>query len=194
MLKKWFVTAALLMCVSSFALEGRLFFTLAPNVADEFAHIMPFRPPHIPNVTRCVRNQPVELILVVANPATGKDGKVLVEIESIQVVDPKGKNRELVEPGKPRIALQGVKKTERDFSGVMLSGLGMTMIAEDTDPLGKTAVTVRLRDRGDESVKEFAAEIELVETKSKLTSTQTQLDGMVRVLTDVNSDLVKTKL
>ena len=163
MLKKWFVTAALVMCVSSFALEGKLFFTLAPNVYDEFVHIMPFRPPQIPNVTRCVRNQPVELILVVANPATGKDGKVLVEIESIRVVDPKGKSKELVEPGKPRIALQGVKKTERDFSGVMLSGLGMTMIAEDTDPLGKTVVTVRLRDRGDESVKEFATEIELVE-------------------------------
>ena len=50
------------------------------------------------------------------------------------------------------------------------------------------------RARADEAVAKFhAAEVELVETKSKLTTTQTQLDGMVRVLTDVNTDLVKTK-
>ena len=50
------------------------------------------------------------------------------------------------------------------------------------------------RARADEALAKFhAAEVELVETKSKLTSTQTQLNGMVRVLADVNSDLVKTK-
>ena len=50
------------------------------------------------------------------------------------------------------------------------------------------------RARADEAMAKFhAAEVELVETKSKLTSTQTQLNGMVRVLADVNSDLVKTK-
>lgn len=164
MLKKCFTVAALLWCVaSSFALEGKLFFTLAPNVADEFVHIMPFRPPHIPNVTRCVRHQPVTLHLVLAKPATGKDGKVLVEIESIKSVEPDGKIKELVEPGKPLVALQGVKKNKRDFSGVMLSGLSLTMIGEDTDRLGKTRMTVRLRDKGDDSVKELAAEIELVE-------------------------------
>jgi hypothetical protein len=164
MLKKWFVTAALLMCVSSFALEGKLFFTLAPNVADEFAHIMPFRPPHIPNVTRCVRNQPVELILVLAKPAVGKNGEVLVEVESAVATEPGGKTTELVEAGKPRAALQGVKKNARDFSGVMLANFGMRMIVEDTDPLGKTRICLRLRDRGDDSVLELAAEIDAVET------------------------------
>ena len=50
------------------------------------------------------------------------------------------------------------------------------------------------RARADEAIAKFhAAEVELVDTKSKLTSTQTQLNGMVRVLADVNSDLVKTK-
>jgi hypothetical protein len=50
------------------------------------------------------------------------------------------------------------------------------------------------RARADEALAKFhAAEVELVETKSKLTSTQTQLNGMVRVLADVNSDLVRTK-
>jgi len=50
------------------------------------------------------------------------------------------------------------------------------------------------RARADEAVAKFhAAEVELVETKSQLTSAQTQLSGMVRVLADVNSDLVKTK-
>lgn len=50
------------------------------------------------------------------------------------------------------------------------------------------------RERADEALAKFhAAEVELVDTKSKLTSTQTQLNGMVRVLADVNSDLVKTK-
>ena len=50
------------------------------------------------------------------------------------------------------------------------------------------------RARAEEALAKFhAAEVELVETKSKLTSTQTQLNGMVRVLADVNSDLVKTK-
>ena len=50
------------------------------------------------------------------------------------------------------------------------------------------------RARADEALAKFhAAEVELAETKSKLTSTQTQLNGMVRVLADVNSDLVRTK-
>lgn len=184
MLKKWFLTAALLMCVSSFALDGKLFFTSAPNVADEFAHIMPYRPPQIPNVTRCVRNQPVELILVVANPATGKGGEVLVEAESIRVVDPTGKIKEFVGPGKPNIVLKGVKKTKRDFSGVMLSGLAMTMIAEDGDPLGKTRVTVRLRDKGDDSVKELTTEIELVETLSGAPEKPMTAEEMSKFITE----------
>lgn len=163
MLKRFWLTAALLACVSSFALEGKLLFTLAPNVADEFMHIMPFRPPHIPFVTRCVRNQPVMLHLVLAKPAVGENGKVLVEIESIKSVEPDGRTKELVEPGKPLVALQGVKKSKRDFSGVMLSGLSLTVIGEDGDPLGKTRMVVKVRDRGDGSVKELAAEIELVE-------------------------------
>lgn len=50
------------------------------------------------------------------------------------------------------------------------------------------------RARAEDALAKFhATEVELVETKSKLTSTQTQLNGMVRVLADVNSDLVKTK-
>ena len=50
------------------------------------------------------------------------------------------------------------------------------------------------RARADEALAKFhATEVELAETKSKLTSTQTQLNGMVRVLADVNSDLTKTK-
>ena len=50
------------------------------------------------------------------------------------------------------------------------------------------------RARADEALAKFhAAEVELVETRSKLTTAETQLNGMVRVLTDVNSDLVKTK-
>ena len=50
------------------------------------------------------------------------------------------------------------------------------------------------RARADEALAKFhSAEVELAETKSKLTSTQTQLNGMVRVLADVNSDLVRTK-
>lgn len=50
------------------------------------------------------------------------------------------------------------------------------------------------RARADEALAKFhAAEVELVETKSKLTTAETQLNGMVRVLTDVNTDLVKAK-
>ena len=163
MLKKLVAVAALLAAVSSFALDGKLMFTLVPNVEDQFVHIMPFRAPNVPHVDKCVRNQPVELILVLANPATDKDGRVLVEIESVRIVDPKGKAKEFVGPGKPNIALQGVKRTKRDFSGVMLSRLCMTLIAEDGDPLGTTQVTVKLRDRGDDSTLELVTEIELVE-------------------------------
>jgi len=50
------------------------------------------------------------------------------------------------------------------------------------------------RARADEALAKFhAAEVELVETRSKLTTAETQLNGMVRVLTDVNTDLVKAK-
>ncbi len=50
------------------------------------------------------------------------------------------------------------------------------------------------RARADEALAKFhAAEVELAETKSKLTSTQTQLNSTVRVLAEVNSNLVKTK-
>ena len=166
MLKRCFLVAALGALSSLYALEGKLFFTLAPNVHDEFANIMPFRPPHIPIVGECVRHQPVELILVLRKPAVGPEGKVLVEIESITATEPDGKVKELVEPGQPRVALQGVKKNARDVSGVMLSDFCMTMIVEDTDPLGRTRIRVKLRDRGDDSTLELAAEIEAVETLS----------------------------
>ena len=50
------------------------------------------------------------------------------------------------------------------------------------------------RARADEAIAKFhAAEVELVETKSKLTTAETQLSGMVLVLTDVNTELTKTK-
>ena len=162
MLKRCFLIAALLACASVFALQGKLMFTLAPNVPDQFVHIMPFRPPVIPFVGKCVRNQPVALHLVLANPASDKDGKVLVEIESIRIVDPQGKEKEFVGSGKPMVALQGVKKTKRDFSGVLLAGI-WSLSAEDGDPLGKTRATVKLRDRGDGSTLECSAEIELVD-------------------------------
>ena len=55
-------------------------------------------------------------------------------------------------------------------------------------------VAKRDRARAEEAIAKFhAAEVELAETKTKLTSAQTQLDGTVRVLTEVNSDLTKTK-
>ena len=48
------------------------------------------------------------------------------------------------------------------------------------------------RARADEVFEKYqAATIELVETKSELNKTQTQLNGMVRVLTDVNSEVAK---
>ena len=164
-MRKWGVIIAALTVMSPalLALDGKLFFTLAPNVEDEFAHIMPYRPPLIPTVGKCVRNQPVTLVLVLKNPAVGKDGKVLVEIESVKTTEPNGKIKELVEPGKPVKALEGVKKNDRDFSGVMLSNFYLEMIVEDTDPLGKTSIEVKLRDRGDGSTLELAAEIEAVE-------------------------------
>ena len=50
------------------------------------------------------------------------------------------------------------------------------------------------RERADEALARFhAAEVELVQTKSKLTTAETQINGMVQVLTDVNSELTKTK-
>ena len=50
------------------------------------------------------------------------------------------------------------------------------------------------RERADDALAKFhAAEVELVQTKSKLTTAETQLNGMVQVLTDVNSELTKTK-
>ena len=50
------------------------------------------------------------------------------------------------------------------------------------------------RERADEALAKFhAAEVELVQTKSKLTTAETQINGMVQVLTDVNSELTKTK-
>lgn len=184
MLKRCFTVAALLMCVLSFALEGKLFFTLAPNVSDEFAHIMPYRPPNIPNVTRCVRNQPVDLVLVLAKPAVGKDGKVLVEVESAVATEPDGKSHELVETGKPRVALQGIKKNARDFSGVMLANFGMRVIFEDVDPLGKNQLRVRLRDRGDDSTLELTAEIEAVEALSGAPEKPMTAEEMSKFITE----------
>ena len=164
-MRRWgaIVAALTVMSPALWALDGKLFFTLAPNVEDEFAHIMPYRPPLVPTVGKCVRNQPVTLVLVLKNPAVGKDGKVLVEIESVKTTEPNGKIKELVEPGKPVTALKGVKKNDRDFSGVMLSNFYLEMIVEDTDPLGKTSIEVKLRDRGDDSTLELAAAIEAVE-------------------------------
>lgn len=55
-------------------------------------------------------------------------------------------------------------------------------------------VAKRDRARAEEAIAKFhAAEVELAETKTKLSSAQAQLDGTVRVLADVNSDLTKTK-
>ena len=89
MLKRLLLTFALWCGMPAlYALEGQLLVTLAPNVEDEFVHIMPYRPPHIPTTARCVRNQPVRFLLIIAKPAVGKDGKVLVEIESAKSIAP----------------------------------------------------------------------------------------------------------
>ena len=185
MLKRWFTVAALLASALPLrALDGKLFFTLAPNVADEFAHIMPYRPPLIPTVGRCVRNQPVTLVLVLKNPAVGKDGKVLVEIESVKTTEPNGKTKELVEPGKTVTALEGVKKNDRDFSGVMLSNFYLEMIVEDADPLGKTSIMVKLRDRGDNSTLTLVAEIEAVEKLPGVPKKTMTAEAMSKFMTD----------
>ena len=181
--KKCLVIAALLAAVSSFAIDGKLMFTLAPNIEDQFVHIMPFRAPFVPRVGKCVRNQPVMLHLALINPAADKDGKVLVEVESIRSIDPNGKVKEVVEPGKPVVALQGVRRNKGDFSGVMLGNPSIEMIAEDSDPLGKMRVTVRVRDRGDNSVKELAAEIELVEKLEDVPEKPMTVDEMSKFLT-----------
>jgi len=123
------------------------------------------------------------LHLVLANPATGKDGKVLVEIESIKSIEPDGKVKELVEPGKPVVALQGVKKNKGDFSGVMLANFYMTMVAEDGDQLGKMRMTVRLRDKGDGSTLDLSDEIELVETLPGVPEKPMSFEEMSRFLT-----------
>ena len=145
------------------ALDGKLFFTLAPNVEDEFRHIMPHRPPHVSNVVRCVRRQPVTLVLLLRGPATGKDGAVRVEVESVETVDPGGKKKVLVRPEEHRVLLKGVRKTPRDFAGVMLAPLFVTLIVEDGDPLGKYRFAMRIRDLGDGSELALAAEIAAVE-------------------------------
>ena len=145
------------------ALEGKLFFTLAPNITDEFCHIMPYRFPFIPTVGRCVRKQQVTLVMLLANPAADKDGKVLVEAERAWNIEPDGRVKELVEPGRPVPVLQGVKKGAQDFSGVMLSGFRVILRVEEGVPLGKMRINIRLRDRGDDSVLELSEEIEAAE-------------------------------
>ena len=184
MLKR-LLAAALLACVpAAYALNGKLFFTLAPNVADEFAHIMPYRAPSVPHVDRVVRHQPVQLVLALMNPAADADGKVLVLVESIRSISPSGKVKELVKAGSPVVALQGVKKNPGDFSGIMLARTGGTMILEDRDPLGKWRVVFTVRDKGDGSTREFTAEIELVETLPGTPDKPMTAEEMGRFMTD----------
>ena len=163
-MRKFGIVAALLAGLPTlWALEGKLFFTLAPNITDEFCHIMPYRFPLIPTVGRCVRKQQVTLVMLLANPAADKDGRVLVEAERAWSIEPDGSVKELVESGKPMPVLQGVKKSAQDFSGVMLSGFRVILRVEEGVPLGRMRLNIRLRDRGDDSVLELSEEIEAAE-------------------------------
>ena len=182
MLKKWFVFAALLAVLPSFALDGVLMFTLVPNAGDQFEHIMPFRSPNIPHVDYCVRRQPVMLHLALANPASGTGGKVLVEVESIRSINANGKVRELID--KPIVAFRGVKKNAGDFSGIMLVNPSVKVIIPGSEPLGKLRMVATVCDRMDGSKREFVAELKVVETLPGAPKKPMTAEAMSKFMTD----------
>ena len=115
----------------------KIFLTKAVNLEDQFAGILPERPPHFSVISRVSCGEPFEVGIVFVGAAI-RDGSVRLE-GKIVMTDPKGEKKEL-----PLIG--SIAKVSGDTSGVFLFPQRLQVIYEPDDPKGTFTFDVELTD------------------------------------------------
>ena len=169
MMKRLSVFFAALLLTASAAgsdkeFSARIFATKSVNVADQFAGILPHRPPVSTTVAKVVAGEPF-FVDVVFSGATVRNGSIDLG-GKIPVTAPGGKTETVVLSAKP---LGGIKG---DTSGVFLYPQELEVIFELSDPKGRHRFDLELTDRASGRIARASTEVEYVDaapqTKGKV--------------------------
>ena len=130
--------------------------TKAVNLEDQFAGILPNRPPHLPKVGRVVCGEPFE-IAIVFRGAKSRNGAVELAGKII-LTDPRGGKKEL--PIKGNLA-----NISGDAAGVFLFPQKLRVIYEKKDPKGRYSFEAELTDGGSGKTAKASSAVEYVEKR-----------------------------
>ena len=134
--------------------SARIIPTRAANIEDQFAGILPQRPPFFPIVSKVVCAEPFHVEVVSVGAAIKEDAMSFAG--SIVVTDPTGKRE--------KIPLERVVKGIRgDTSGVFLFPQTLVVYYEPKDPKGKYTFDLELTDRNSGKTAKASASVEYVE-------------------------------
>lgn len=129
--------------------------TKAVNIADQFAGILPGRPPFFPKVSKVVCGEPFQLDIIFIG-AKIRNGTVKLT-GKLTMADPQGKKTEI--PLRCNLA-----KVSGDTAGVFLFPQSLKVIYEPKDPKGKCSFDVVLTDCNAEKTATASASVEYVES------------------------------
>ena len=136
------------------AFSARIFATKSVNVADQFAGILPNRPPVSTTVTKVVANEPF-FVDVVFSGATVRNGSIALDAK-ITVTSPDGKKVTVPLAAKPLGNIRG------DTSGVFLYPDQLEVTFEPDDPRGKHRFDLELTDKTSGRTARASTEVEYV--------------------------------
>ncbi len=139
-----------------FAIEGKMFCSLADDLQDQFSVYPPTRPPHLSACSKVVKGQPVMIRVILSKPAI-RDGiaDVLMDL-SMRRPDGTFKNLAQDLP-----AIRG----KCSGQGVFLSMAGATMVPEEQDPFGVYEIIAILKDRNNGTAHQTSAKLELMDAE-----------------------------
>ena len=128
--------------------------TKAVNLEDQFAGILPNRPPLLPKVGRVACGEPFEVAIVfrcaeIRNGAVKLAGKLIM-------TDPRGEKKELPLNG-------NLAKISGDTAGVFLFPQKLRVICEPRDPKGRYSFDAELTDGGSGKTAKASSAVEYVE-------------------------------
>lgn len=134
--------------------SARIIPTKAANIEDQFAGILPQRPPFFPTVGKVVCGEPFHVEVAFVGAAIEEGAMSLAG--RIVMTDPTGKRE--------KIPLERVMKGVRgDTSGVFLFPQTLVVYYEPKDPKGKYTFALELTDRNSGKSAKASASVEYVE-------------------------------
>ncbi len=155
-MKRFICFLSVFFAVALNAFEAKVVITRALNIEDQFAHILPQRPPFFPMLSKVEKNAPFSVYFVCIKPEL-KDGKAKIS-GKITLHNADGTKKESVLPA-------AVFNVKGDKAGVLLLPqiLKVRMEAPPADKYGKYTVALELKDENSGRKAVHQAEFEYVE-------------------------------